>query len=44
MEKCIITICVLEYDDQYMEMDASGVPRNQEARVSNSIQYEFVVS
>lgn len=27
-------VCVLEYDDQYVDMDAKGVPRTQEGRVS----------
>ena len=30
-----IDVCVLEYDDQYVDMDANGVPRTQEAKVTN---------
>ena len=32
--KYVTSVCVLEYSDEYMQMDASGVPRTQEARVS----------
>ena len=29
-----VGVCVLEYTDEYMQMDASGVPRTQDSRVS----------